>query len=274
MPPKLTNPKPTTPATGSGTRAPAAHVRAALSTLQAKLKETPGARPPAAHLMAALHRPVNAAASTALQPSAASHPRPRPAFVKSGAVQRASALSERKAEFKVKMEEMRAMPHEVGVLDPSVGQYGGQASLDEIAATAFSSLGSRATGAVALLSDRTLVYAGQGGVAKRNWATLKKEVAIFGSCESGDDMAPDNMHAEMILVLYSLKNGKTISAIGVKDKGCCRLCAAALTHLGISYTRTQASIYESQWKDPWEFLGLKSPLGKGSGLSSMEAQLL
>jgi hypothetical protein len=155
-----------------------------------------------------------------------------------------------------------------------VKQYPGQASLDEIAATAFSSLGSRATGAVGYTKDGKLLFASQTG----NGAEAMKAVSHLGTCVAVDGKIPNsNMHAEMIIIYYCLTNAINpgdIQAIGVKDKGCCRLCSAMLTKLGIKFTRTEDSSYEIQWVNPYECAKKPSPIDIGSGLSAMERQLL
>lgn len=158
-------------------------------------------------------------------------------------------------------------------------QYPGQASLDEIAASAFSSLGSASTGAVGMLKNGTLLFASQAG-------TGALAASFFGSlegfkattCTGADGKIPaQNIHAEMIIVYYCLTNSidpAAISAIGVKDKGCCRMCSAMLGKLGIAFTRTEDSKYEIQWVDPYDCAKMPSPLGPGSGVPSSERQLL
>lgn len=153
-------------------------------------------------------------------------------------------------------------------------QYSGQSSLDDIAASAFSSLGSASTGAVALMKDSRLFFASQTG----NAATAMQAASTFGTCVAADGKIPKaNMHAEMIIIYYCLTNAidpKDIQAIGVKDKGCCRLCSAMLTHLGIAFTRTEDSKYEIQWVNPYDCAGKKSPIDISSGVSSLERQLI
>lgn len=153
-------------------------------------------------------------------------------------------------------------------------QYGGQASLDEIAAAAFSSLGSASTGAVAYMKDGKLLFASQTG----NAATAMKAVSGVGTCVAADGKIPNNnMHAEMIIIYYCLTNAINpgdIQAIGVKDKGCCRLCSAMLQKLGISFTRTENSKYEIQWVNPYVSAGKASPIDIGSGISAEERRLI
>ena len=158
-------------------------------------------------------------------------------------------------------------------------QYPGQASLDDIAASAFSSLGSASTGAVGLLKNGTLLFASQGGtggLAAKAFGSL--EGFKTTTCTGADSKIPkDNIHAEMLLVYYCLTNNidpGNISAIGVKDKGCCRMCSAMLMKLGIAFTRTQDSKYEIQWVDPYDCAGKTSPLGPGSGVPASERMLL
>lgn len=154
-----------------------------------------------------------------------------------------------------------------------VKQYPGQASLDEIAAAAFSSLGSRATGAVGYLKDGKLLFASQAG----NASSAIAAVSNLGTCVAADGKIPNqNMHAEMIIIYYCLTNAidpSNIKAIGVKDKGCCRLCSAMLTKLGIAFTRTEDSKYEIQWVNPYLCAGKDSPIDLSSGVSAMERQL-
>lgn len=152
-------------------------------------------------------------------------------------------------------------------------RYGGQATLDDIAATAFSSLGSASTGAVAFMKDGKLLFASQTG----NAATAMTAASGFGTCVAADGKIPNsNMHAEMIIIYYCLTNAispSDIQAIGVKDKGCCRLCSAMLQHLGIAFTRTETSKYEIQWVNPYLSAGKASPIDLSSGVSAMERQL-
>ena len=160
------------------------------------------------------------------------------------------------------------------VMVNDVEQYPGQASLDEIAAAAFSSLSSGATGAVAYMKDGKLLFASQAGNASSAMASVSR----LGTCVAADGKIPNNnMHAEMIIIYYCLTNAidpKDIQAIGVKDKGCCRLCSAMLTHLGIAFTRTENSKYEIQWVNPYVSAGKASPIDISSGVSAMERQLL
>jgi hypothetical protein len=158
-------------------------------------------------------------------------------------------------------------------------QYPGQASLDEIAAGAFSSLGTASTGAVGMLKNGTLLFASQAGtgaLAAKLFGSLEGFKAT--TCTGADGKIPaSNIHAEMIIVYYCLINNidpTTISAIGVKDKGCCRMCSAMLMKLGIAFTRTENSKYEIQWVDPYDCAKKTSPLGPGSGVPSSERQLL
>jgi hypothetical protein len=148
-------------------------------------------------------------------------------------------------------------------------------ALDIIANIAFSGLDKRATGAVALING-TYYFAGQEGRAFANIEAIK---LFFSSktCEAADKSVPSpNMHAEMLIIYHCFKQGidPKGATIGVKDKGCCRLCSAALDHLGITYTKTQASIFEAMWVDPWEKAGLKSPFGEGSGVPRELSQLV
>lgn len=241
---------------------------------QARRQDAPSpSRPLAPHVQQMLAKTSAVQARPSLPPAGARRSAPR-------TVQRADNPTERlrarKEQFDAKLGALRHMPHQDEEMDPE-GRRVGQISLDEIAASAFSSLGAHATGAVAYLGDR-LLFAGQGGVAHRNWGTLSGEFAVLGTIEAADESVPHpNMHAEMIIIYYCLRNAidlGTIQAIGVKDKGCCRACAAVLSHLGIAYTFTQSSIYELQWQDPWEHAGRASPIGKGSGLTTDERRLL
>ena len=210
----------------------------------------------------------------------------RPAAAGSGPVRLANlllprtvqrSLKERAAQFDEKRQAVyESMDFDYGSPEMvgGVKQYGGQASLDDIAAGAFSSLGSASTGAVALMKDGKLLFASQKG----NAATAMTAASALGTCVAADGKIPNpNMHAEMIIIYYCLTSAidpKDIQAIGVKDKGCCRLCSAMLTKLGISFTRTEDSKYEIQWANPYEYAKKASPIDIGSGVSAMERQLL
>ena len=202
---------------------------------------------------------------------------PAGALPRRGVIQRADEIRARYEQFEQKRESVYST-YDFDYGQPEIVndkvQYGGQASLDEIASGAFSGLGSRSTGAVGMLQG-TLLFASQTGSGSA--AVSKTQVQGY-NCVAADVSIPNkNMHAEMIIVYYCLKNSidpKTIKAIGVKDKGCCRICSAMLQHLGIAFTRTEDSSYEVQWVDPYEAAGLQSPLGKGSGVSSLERNLL
>jgi hypothetical protein len=199
-----------------------------------------------------------------------------------GTIQRAQEIKKRVETFARKREKVYGetdFDYGMAEMVNDEEQYPGQASLDEIAAAAFSSLGSASTGAVGLLKSGTLLFASQAGtgaLAAKFFGSLEGFKAT--TCTGADGRIPaPNIHAEMIVVYYCLTNSidpATISAIGVKDKGCCRMCSAMLKKLGDAFTRTQDSKYEIQWVDPYDCAKKPSPLGSGSGVSASERMLL
>lgn len=193
-----------------------------------------------------------------------------PRTIQRSAKERLSQFNKERKAIYTSMDFDYGTPEDIG----GKKQYGGQASLDDIAAGAFSSLGSASTGAVAYMKDGKLLFASQTG----NAASAMGAVSGMGTCVAADGKIPNsNMHAEMIIIYYCLTsaiNPGDIQAIGVKDKGCCRLCSAMLKHLGIAFTRTEDSKYEIQWVNPYLSAGKASPIDLSSGVSAMERQLL